>query len=390
MRLVTAPITCLSRRCWGSLPRLVSPMRRSRSSSRSARTGQAPKRKSGRNWATQSSIATGSSTTMRRTSPTSSKSLDGPGGVPFLLNRLVAEADILLATGRVEPHQYAGFSGGGKTIAIGCASDAIIAYTHGPAMLDRPGTRLAQLAGNPVSGSRPPGCPTPPIWHSLRTVVLDDDERPVAIAYGAPEAVQDHLADIASQHLHRRRFRARSTSPIAGVGYPEGRQSLSSEPRRQLSAVRPVPVVRPGGVIIIPAACPEGAGEGAGEQPFPRGHATSGRSGGSHREARAGWDSARVNSAPTSWRRCSQDVSVIVAGAEHPEEARAIGCLPAADMESALAMAVDRVGTPASALIVPHALLTLPIVGAGHVWHAERVTLGPLTFRHTASLYFVR
>src|SRR5262245_50178587 len=77
------------------------------------------------------------------------KIADGPEGVPFLLNRLVAEADLLIATGRVEPHQYAGYSGGGKTVAIGCADDAIIADTHGPAMLDRPGVRLAQLRDNP-------------------------------------------------------------------------------------------------------------------------------------------------------------------------------------------------------------------------------------------------
>src|SRR5262245_15317111 len=77
------------------------------------------------------------------------KVAEGPEGVPFLLNSLVAKADLLIATGRVEPHQYAGYSGGGKTVAIGCADDAIIADTHGPAMLDRPGVRLAQLRDNP-------------------------------------------------------------------------------------------------------------------------------------------------------------------------------------------------------------------------------------------------
>jgi nickel-dependent lactate racemase len=35
-----------------------------------------------------------------------------PGGVPVLLHRAVVEADLLIATGIVEPHQYAGYSGG--------------------------------------------------------------------------------------------------------------------------------------------------------------------------------------------------------------------------------------------------------------------------------------
>lgn len=109
------------------------------------------------------------------------KVADGPEGVPFLLDRLVAEADLLIATGRVEPHQYAGYSGGGKTIAIGCADDAIIAYTHGPAMLDQPGTRLAQLAGNPFQAAVRRVARAANLQF-VANCVLDDDDRPVAIA----------------------------------------------------------------------------------------------------------------------------------------------------------------------------------------------------------------
>jgi hypothetical protein len=59
-----------------------------------------------------------------------------------------------------------------------------------------------------------------------------------------------------------------------------------------------------------------------------------------------------------------QDVTVIFAGVDDAEPVRQLGCIPATGIEEALAIAVDRVGTPASALVVPHALLTLPIVGA--------------------------
>nr|HID12257.1 DUF2088 domain-containing protein [Anaerolineae bacterium] len=40
-----------------------------------------------------------------------------PGGVPVLVHRAAVEADLLIATGLVEPHQYAGYSGGRKTVA---------------------------------------------------------------------------------------------------------------------------------------------------------------------------------------------------------------------------------------------------------------------------------
>ena len=52
---------------------------------------------------------------------------EGPNGIPFRVNRLAVEADLLLATGVVEPHQYAGYSGGGKTVAIGCGDESTIA-----------------------------------------------------------------------------------------------------------------------------------------------------------------------------------------------------------------------------------------------------------------------
>jgi len=67
-----------------------------------------------------------------------------PGGVPVTLHRVVVETDLLIATGIVEPHQYAGYSGGRKTVAVGAAGEALIAHTHGPAFVDHPGTRLGR------------------------------------------------------------------------------------------------------------------------------------------------------------------------------------------------------------------------------------------------------
>ena len=74
-------------------------------------------------------------------------------GIPLTVNRLAAAADLLLATGVVEPHQYAGFSGGSKTVAVGVAGEPTIAYTHGPAMLDQAGVRLGNLHDNPFQAA---------------------------------------------------------------------------------------------------------------------------------------------------------------------------------------------------------------------------------------------
>ena len=74
-------------------------------------------------------------------------------GIPIQVHRAVAEADLVLATGIVEPHQYAGYSGGWKTLAVGAAGESLIALTHGPAFLDHP---EHDSAGPPAIPSRRP------------------------------------------------------------------------------------------------------------------------------------------------------------------------------------------------------------------------------------------
>jgi nickel-dependent lactate racemase len=116
-------------------------------------------------------------------------------------------------------------------------------------------------------------------------------------------------------------------------------------------------------VIILPAACPEGAGHGVGERRFL---AAMGEPGGPDAIiARARAEGIR----PGEQRayivaRVLQDVTVIVAGAVDPAAVRAVGFLPAADLAEALAMAARIAGLPARTLVVPHALLTLPVVSA--------------------------
>src|SRR6056297_2449853 len=68
---------------------------------------------------------------------------------PVELNPTVADADAVVSTGMVEPHQYAGFSGGAKTVVIGAGGEPIIRHTHGPEMLAHEGVRLGRVDGNP-------------------------------------------------------------------------------------------------------------------------------------------------------------------------------------------------------------------------------------------------
>jgi nickel-dependent lactate racemase len=280
-------------------------------------------------------------------------------GLIFRINREAMEAGILLSTGRVEPHQYAGFSGGGKTVAIGCASEEVIVATHGPAMLDRPGVRLAELETNPFQEAVRAVARTANVAF-VANCVLDDEGEVVAIAYGAPEAVQDELAVTA---------RAIATAPlahqvdiaIAGVGAPKDANLYQASRAATYLQYAPTPVVRPGGVIILPATCPEGAGEGAGERRF-RASMSTGESPGDivRRIKRDGIRPGEQRAYIVASVLAS--LTVIVVGMEQPEIARQMGFQTAASIETALESALRIVGAPARAAVVPHALMTLPIV----------------------------
>lgn len=72
------------------------------------------------------------------------------GGVPVEVNRVVIEADIVISTGFIEPHFFAGYSGGRKSIAPGVSSARAIRKNHGYDMLCHPMAKAGVLKGNPI------------------------------------------------------------------------------------------------------------------------------------------------------------------------------------------------------------------------------------------------
>jgi nickel-dependent lactate racemase len=70
------------------------------------------------------------------------------GEVPALVNRLYVEADLKILTGFIEPHMWAGYSGGRKSILPGISSVETLQFMHGPEMIAHPMTEYGQLEGN--------------------------------------------------------------------------------------------------------------------------------------------------------------------------------------------------------------------------------------------------
>ncbi|MEK6775982.1 MAG: lactate racemase domain-containing protein [bacterium] len=82
-------------------------------------------------------------------SPDQVTSLGRINGVPATLNRRLFSYDIIFTVGVVEPHLYAGFSGGVKGIAIGLAGEKTILHTHSVDYLSRKGVSVSNIRANP-------------------------------------------------------------------------------------------------------------------------------------------------------------------------------------------------------------------------------------------------
>ena len=280
-------------------------------------------------------------------------------GIPLAVNKIAYEADLLIATGIVEPHQYAGYSGGRKTLSVGAAGEAMIAYTHGPQMVDHPGTRLGKIEGNPfheavTEAARRAGL------HFILNVVMDDEHRVVAVRAGEPEAAFAELVKIA-RSIYEVPVAQQYDVAVGGVGFPKDANLYQASRAASYLFFAPTPVVKPGGVFIIPARCEEGAGDGVGEQRFL--HTMKSATGMSSLLA----ELRRTGYPPGAQRafvmaKVLEQTDVIIVGSETPEIVRDAKMLPAADMDKAFRLAADRLGPKLDVLIVPHALLTLPIV----------------------------
>ena len=73
-----------------------------------------------------------------------------PLGTPAVLARAWVEADLRIATGVVEPHLSAGFSGGRKAVCPGIAGTETVMAFHGPRFIEHDRARPGVLEGNPT------------------------------------------------------------------------------------------------------------------------------------------------------------------------------------------------------------------------------------------------
>lgn len=177
-------------------------------------------------------------------------------GHPVRINRDYCRADVKILTGFIEPHFFAGFSGGPKAVLPSLAGVESVFTNHGLQMIAHPKATWGVTEGNPI-------------WEEMREVALSTDPTFLLnVTLNASREITGIFAgEMLAAHAAGCEFvRESAMAPVDDLydivittnsGYPLDQNLYQSV--KGLSAARPI--VREGGAIIIATACEDGLPE---------------------------------------------------------------------------------------------------------------------------------
>lgn len=176
-------------------------------------------------------------------------------GTPVEINRQLVEADLVIATGNVEPHRLAGLSGGLKAVVPGCASRRTIEANHRLMLTAKaePGK-----VANPVREDLEEAANYLPV-HFLLNVVVDPERRLLAAASGHPVQAHRKLADIAGKLFWTFLEQPADLVIASCGGHPKDIHLYQALKTLQNAAE----AAKPGAPLLLLARCGELYGSGA-------------------------------------------------------------------------------------------------------------------------------
>jgi nickel-dependent lactate racemase len=186
-----------------------------------------------------------------------------PRGVPIWIDSRYVEAELKIATGLIEPHLMAGFSGGRKLICPGIAALETVRAWHSPAFLEHPNADCGILLGNPVHEEntwigRHTGC------DFIVNVVVDAERRPLKFVAGDMVAAFEEGVQFVRSVVTDQVAEPVDIVVTSGAGYP-----LDTTFYQSIKGMTgALPIVKQGGTIIVAASLSEGIGSPEFEQLF--------------------------------------------------------------------------------------------------------------------------
>ena len=177
-----------------------------------------------------------------------------PSGGDIVINKLAMEADLLIAEGFIEPHFFAGFSGGRKSILPGIVSKVTVLANHSSEFIGHKNARAGVLDGNPLHIDMLAAAKAAKLAFILN-VVIDAEKRIIKAFAGDREKA--HLQGCAFvKELASVKAIPADIVVTSNGGYPLDQNIYQSV--KGMSAAEAT--CKPGGVIVIAAGCNDGHG----------------------------------------------------------------------------------------------------------------------------------
>lgn len=272
-------------------------------------------------------------------------------GVPIYINRIVAEADLVITTGLIAPHQSAGFSGGRKSIVPGVSGIETLTVHHSfPIRPIEP--LMGKIEDNPFHEEALEGAKMVGVDFMVNTVQNSENKVLFAVAgdiekafYAGVELCKkvwgvliDRLADVVI---------------VSPGGYP---RDIDLHQAQKAVAAGEL-AVKSDGVIILVAECMDGIGKFGAVLKRASSPAEV-----IENFKREGYTKDASSKAFMYARAMNNNKLIIVTDRIDHKELEQMFFIPALTLEDAIKTAIEIKGSQADFLVIPHASEILPIV----------------------------
>ncbi len=274
-----------------------------------------------------------------------------PSGGSLRINRIAAEADLLISEGFIEPHFFAGFSGGRKSVLPGIAAKETVCWNHNAEFIASPFARTGILEGNPIHKDMIYAARKAKLAFICNVVI---NAKHQVVGAFAGDCEQAHIAG--TEFLKDLCGCAKELADIVistNNGYPLD-QNIYQAVKGMTAAEA---TCKDGGVIIMAARC----NDGHGGESFMRTISSEKSAGDILAEIEATPKDCTV---PDQWEsqilaRILSRFHVVMISEADPEMVKAMKMHPAKDIAEALSIADTLLGYSGNITVIPEGISTI-------------------------------
>jgi len=277
-----------------------------------------------------------------------------PSGGNIIVNKMAVDADLLVAVGFIEPHFFAGFSGGRKSLMPGVANRETVVYNHNAEFIAHPKARTGILSGNPIHNDTLYAARTAGL-RFICNVVINSDKEVIHCVSGDLDLAHRAGCEFLASKCQVKGVDADIVISTNG-GYPLD-QNIYQAVKGMTAAEA---TVKKGGVIIMMAK----SGDGHGGEAF---YDTFAKEKDLDRLLRRFMDTPKEKTINDQWQsqifaRVLQHAHVVYISEAPPEMVKEFHMIPAANLDEAMAKAEEILGNPnASIAAIPDGIAVMVV-----------------------------